>query len=288
MAQPLIGTALNHYRITAILGSGGMGEVYAADDTKLGRAVAIKLLPPAVAGQPERRRRFEHEARAIAALNHPNIVTVHSIEQAGEHTFLTMELVRGKLLAEPISQGALSIERLLALAIPLADGVSAAHERGVIHRDLKPANVMVTHDGHVKILDFGVARLTKTASVDGGKDLTTELATGELEVMGTVAYMSPEQAEGRTVDARSDIFSLGVSAYQMWSFELPWPSTDTTGTGALQHDSRDPTPIDEYCPTIQPTIAKTIMQCLAADPNRRPPTAETVVRMLRNVTSDEQ
>jgi serine/threonine protein kinase len=126
LAQRLIGTALNHYRITAILGSGGMGVVYAADDTKLNRQIAIKLLPQALAGEHERRRRFEHEARAVAALNHPNIVTIYSIEQSGEHTFLTMELVRGKLLADLIPPHGVPVERLLALAIPLADGVSAA------------------------------------------------------------------------------------------------------------------------------------------------------------------
>jgi dipeptidyl aminopeptidase/acylaminoacyl peptidase len=272
----LIGTALNHYRITAILGSGGMGEVYAAEDTKLDREVAIKLLPPAVAEQVERRRRFEQEARTIAALNHPNIVTIHSIEQAGEHTFLTMELVRGKVLAELIPPHGLPVERLLAIAIPLADGVSAAHQRGVIHRDLKPANVMVADQDRVKILDFGIARLTALGNSDGGgKALTTQLATSEHAVVGTVAYMSPEQAEGRALDTRSDVFSLGVVLYEMATGLQPFRG-DTAVTVLSSIIKDQPPPITASQPALPGELARIVKRCLAKDPARRYQTAADV------------
>jgi len=183
----VIGTALNHYRIIKALGSGRMGEVYEAEDTKLHRSVAVKVLPAAVAADPEWRQRFEREARAIAALNHSNIVTVHSIEQAGDRLFLTMELVRGRTLSRVISRRGMEVAPFLQFALPLAEALSAAHRQGIIHRDLKPDNIMVGHDGRVKVLDFGLAHLTEVArDAEAVTMLRTQQLTGEGQVLGTV------------------------------------------------------------------------------------------------------
>ena len=221
----MIGTTLQHYRIVGKLGEGGMGEVYAAEDTKLQRRVALKLLPPDMAADPERLQRFQREARAIAALNHPNVVTIYSVEETDGVQFLTMELVEGKTLGELIPEDGLPLEELLRLALPLVDAVAAAHEHGIIHRDLKPANVMLASDGRLKVLDFGLAKLkpeASTASVDDHAPGRRDSLTSAHAIVGTAAYMSPEQAEGRPVDHRSDIFSLGVVLYEMASGRRPF------------------------------------------------------------------
>ena len=189
------GARLGVYEILSPLGSGGMGEVYRARDPKLNRAIAVKVLPEATAADPDRRARFEREAQSIAALSHPNIVTIYSVEEADGVLFLTMEYVEGKPLGDLIVKGGLPLSQILSLAIPLADAVSAAHQKGITHRDLKPANVMVTADGRVKVLDFGLARLMEAASVEMGvTGLPTSPLTGESRIVRTVAYMSP----GRT------------------------------------------------------------------------------------------
>ena len=197
----MIGTTLGHYRIEKLLGSGGMGEVYLADDTRLGRRVALKVLSSELAADPNRRERFEREARAAAALNHPNIVTIHSVEEVEGVPFLTLELIDGKTLGEVIPAEGLPLDRVLTLAIPLADAVGAAHQRGITHRDLKPANVMLTDDGRLKVLDFGLAKLKEEARVSPRLTMPTASLTGEGRIVGTVTYMSPEQAEGKPVDS---------------------------------------------------------------------------------------
>src|SRR5262245_6397909 len=205
------GTHLGTYEILGPLGAGGMGEVYRAKDLRLGRNIAIKVLPADVASSPERLARFEREARTVAGLNHPNIVTLHSVEDADGVRFLTMELVDGHTLSTLVTPGGLPLLRILELAIPLTDALVAAHERGVIHRDLKPGNVMVTREGRVKVLDFGLAKLT--ASDAPGQDATTTAegpTLGAGQVMGTVSYMAPERLRGEPADVRSDIFSLGI------------------------------------------------------------------------------
>ena len=204
------GATLGSYEIVSLLGRGGMGEVYRARDPRLGRDVAIKVLPAAFAADPDRLRRLEREARAAAALNHPNIVTVYSVEQSDGLLFLTMELIEGQSLALAIPKGGLPLDRLLAIAIPLTDAIAAAHAKGITHRDLKPANIMIgaaDHTGRVKVLDFGIARVDEAAA-PYTREQTTAAATLTLEgsVLGTVAYMSPEQAAGTRVDARSDLF----------------------------------------------------------------------------------
>ncbi len=201
----MIGRTLNHYRIVEKLGSGGMGEVFAAEDTKLGRKVALKVLPLEMA-LPERRERFEREAKSVAAFNHPNIVQVFSVEEADGIHFIVMELVRGRTLAEVISRQGMALSKFFEVAIPLADAVAAAHGADITHRDLKPDNVMLGDDGRIKVLDFGLAK-PGPGFVDVGSQVPTEAKTREGAIVGTLAYMSPEQAEGKTVDARSDFFA---------------------------------------------------------------------------------
>src|SRR5262252_1552310 len=208
------GTRLGPYEILSALGAGGMGEVYKARDTRLNRLIALKLLPTTAVADAERRERFDREAQAVAALNHPNIVTIHSVDQADDQFFLTMELVEGHALADAIPPNGLPLDRLLTIAIPVADAVAAAHQKGIIHRDLKPTNIMLgegEHAGRVKVLDFGLAKLADApAAAIGVTTMPTASITGEGLILGTVAYLSPEQAEGKPIDARSDLFSLGV------------------------------------------------------------------------------
>ena len=188
----MIGRTLAHYRISAAIGAGGMGEVYRATDTKLGRDVALKVLPAEMATDPERLERFQREARAVAALNHPHIVTIHSVEEADGIHFLTMEVAEGQSLDRLIPKGGLPLEGFLEIAVPLSDALAAAHDKGIVHRDLKPANVMVGERGRVKVLDFGLAKIRGPQdSLDS--ELSTQAQTREGVVMGTVPYMSPEQ-----------------------------------------------------------------------------------------------
>src|SRR5580704_17888613 len=212
---------LSHYHILAAIGAGGMGEVYRATDTKLGRQVALKVLPAEMARDPQRLMRFRREARAVAALNHPHIVTIFSVEEAEGVHFLTMELVEGQPLDRLIPEGGLPAGRIVDIATALAAALAAAHEKGIVHRDLKPANVMVTGDGRVKVLDFGLAKELHPYNPDGAT-LTAAGTTEMGVVMGTPAYMSPEQVSGRTLDHRTDIFSLGIILYEMASGRRPF------------------------------------------------------------------
>src|SRR5215510_4541967 len=214
----MIGTQLAHYSITSHLGSGGMGEVYEAMDSKLGRRVAIKLLPESFARDTERAARLEREARVLAALNHPNIAAVHGLEEAEHRQFLVMELVEGETLAERIRRGPLPIDEALTICLQLCEALEAAHEKGVIHRDLKPANVKITPAGTVKALDFGLAKtLDRGPSNTMFSNSPTMSLAGTVAgvILGTAAYMSPEQAKGAEADQRSDIFSFGCVLYEM-------------------------------------------------------------------------
>ena len=275
------GTRLGPFEIVAPLGTGGMGEVYRARDSKLKRDVAIKILPQQTASDPERRARFEREAQSIAALNHPNIVTIHSVEEADGRLFLTMELVDGEPLDGVIAKGGLPLARILALAVPLADAVSAAHQKGITHRDLKPANVMVTADGRVKVLDFGLAKLVESSPVGAGvSTLPTRVLTGEGRIVGTVAYMSPEQAEGRPVDHRSDIFSLGVMLYELSTGERPF--TGDTSVSLLSSIIRDtPRSATDLKPALPRELSRIIRQCLVKDPEYRYQNTKDIRNELR-------
>jgi serine/threonine-protein kinase len=286
----LIGRGLGHYRITAAIGAGGMGEVYRATDTKLGRDVAIKMLPAAVAQDPERLARFEREARSLASLNHPNIVTIFSVEEADGSRFLAMELVEGETLDTLIAAGGLPLPRFFEIAVPLADALSAAHERGIVHRDLKPGNVMVTREGRVKVLDFGLAKLE---AADSRPDLTSTPTqsradlTSEGQVFGTVAYMSPEQTRGGKVDARSDVFSLGVVLYQMVTGERPFQGA--SAVDMISSILRDTPPsVTDRRGNLPTHLARILRRCLEKDPRDRYQTSRDVhneLRDLRNETS---
>ncbi len=214
----MIGKSLGHYRILRRLGAGGMGEVYGAEDTRLKREVALKLLPSEMAGDPVRRKRFQREAEAVAALDHPNIVAIYSVEAVGSVHFFTMKFVDGTTLHELIPQGGLSLAEFLDIAIQLVDALRAAHGKGITHRDLKPGNIMVGKSGRVRLLDFGLAKLRQRGTEHGSPDETrtlTESLTQEGTVIGTIPYMSPEQVKGLRVSPRSDIFSLGSILYEM-------------------------------------------------------------------------
>src|SRR6266566_6520639 len=213
------GTRLGPYQILMPVGAGGMGEVYRARDTKLGRDVALKVLPPVFAADPERLARFRREAQVLASLNHPGIAAIYGLEESDGVLALVMELVEGPTLAERIAQGPVPLEEALPIARQIAEALEYAHERGVVHRDLKPANVKLTADGQAKVLDFGLAKALSNdpASGDNPADspTLTMRATQAGIIMGTAAYMSPEQARGKTVDKRADIWAFGVVLYEM-------------------------------------------------------------------------
>src|SRR5579862_9373197 len=203
------GTKLGPYEIVSPLGAGGMGEVYRARDTRLGRDVAIKVLPEALANDADRLRRFEQEARTVAALNHPNILGIHDIGNYSGSPYLVSEFLEGKTLREKLKDGPLPLRRASEYALGIAHGLAAAHEKGIIHRDLKPENIFITNDNRVKILDFGLAKLADSKSLNE-VNVTVTSATVPGIVLGTVGYMSPEQVRGEPTDARSDIFSFGA------------------------------------------------------------------------------
>jgi eukaryotic-like serine/threonine-protein kinase len=259
----MIGRRVAHYQILERLGAGGMGEIFLAEDTRLRRRVAIKLLPPELVN-PERLERLVREAKTVAALSHPNIVTLYSIEEADELHFLTMELVDGQTLGDLIPAKGMALDRLLDIAVPLAEALSAAHERGVTHRDLKPGNVMVTREGRVKVLDFGLAKLR--AGVDDSRieGLPTEALTREGLIMGTLPYMSPEQVEGRRIDPRTDIFSAGVVLYEMATGERPFAGQSSAAliTAILRDQPPPPTSRNQGLP---PEIDRIVARCLEKD-----------------------
>ncbi len=276
----MIGETLAHYKILEKIGEGGMGEVYVAEDTKLKRQVALKLLPQNLAEDKERLQRFQREAEAIAALNHPNIVTIFSVEEDKGHHFLTMELVKGADLGDQIPAQGMSLEQIFDVAIPAAEALAAAHEQGIVHRDLKPANLMVTPEGRVKILDFGLAKLAGGFVSDGSTtQMATDSITQEGRILGTVAYMSPEQAEGKPIDHRSDIFSLGVVLYQMATGEPPFKGdTNLSTLSSILKDSPDS--VTDLRTNLPRHLGRIITHCLEKDPKRRYQSAQDVVNEL--------
>ena len=282
------GETLGHYRILETLGKGGMGEVYAAEDAKLHRKVALKVLPGVFATDPDRRRRFEREAQTIAALNHPGIVTIYSVEVDGPVPFLTMELVDGRPLRDVIEKGGMGLDALLPAAIAMTDAVAAAHQRGIVHRDLKPANVMVCADGRVKVLDFGLAKIHDAEAAAAGEaptHLPSNGLTGEGRIVGTVAYMSPEQAEGKSVDQRSDIFSLGVMLYEMATGERPFKGD--TGVSVISAIIKDtPASVTDSRPELPLQLARIVKRCLIKDPQRRYQSARDLHTDLEDLKQD--
>jgi len=275
-----IGQTLNHYRVLDRLGRGGMGEVFLAEDMKLGRKVALKILQHDVARDPDRRRRFEGEARAIAALHHPNIVTIYSVEEAPSRgpgqaglPFITMELVDGSPLAAIIPAGGLPRERLLRLGAAIADAVSAAHQHGIVHRDLKPANVMVTRDDGIKVLDFGLAKLRDRDDTAATSDAAAASSlSGDSIVWGTVSYMSPEQAQGKAADERSDVFSLGIMLYEMATSERPFKGSSSASVlTSILNDT--PASVTGLNPALPERFSRIVARALEKEPERRYQTA---------------
>ena len=272
----MIGQTLGHYRIDSKLGEGGMGVVYRAFDTHLERAVAIKVLRSDAIASPDRKRRFVQEAKSASALNHPGIVHIYDIDSAnlpdGPTDFIAMEFVPGKTLDQYIGIGGLSLKDALKYGIQIADALARAHAAGIVHRDLKPANIIVGDDGRVKLLDFGLAKLTEV--IDGDPEGATATAarenpqTEEGAILGTVAYMSPEQAEGRKVDRRSDIFSFGSVLYEMVTGRRAFEGTNKISTlGAILHT--EPTAASGISAGVPTELDKIIARCLRKDPERR-------------------
>jgi Tol biopolymer transport system component len=262
----MTGQTIAHYQVLDKLGEGGMGVVYKARDTHLDRFVALKVLPLERVADPERKRRFVQEAKAASALNHPNIITIHDIDRAGGIDFIAMEFVPGKTVDELTPRKGMRLGEALRIAVQMADALAAAHAAGIVHRDLKPGNVMVTEDGRVKVLDFGLAKLTETAAP--GEDEPTRTlrpATEEGTILGTVAYMSPEQAQGKPVDARSDIFSFGSLLYEMVTGRRAFHG-DTKISTLAAIINREPAPLAADTPR---DLEKIITRCLRKDPERR-------------------
>lgn len=283
----MLGKTISHYQITSQLGEGGMGVVYEAEDTNLGRRVALKFLTPAMAGDENLLQRFQREARAASALNHPNICTIHGIEQHENDHFIVMELLDGEPLAERIRRGPLDIDSLLTLGVQIVDALESAHSKGIVHRDLKPANMFVTSRGQAKILDFGLAKIDRQKP-DASSNIPTAIAdelTSAGATMGTIAYMSPEQARGEITDARTDLFSVGTVLYQMATGVLPFQGD----TSAVVFDSilnRDPTPVTQVNPSLPPELGRIIGQALEKDRDLRYQSATDLKTALKRLKRD--
>jgi len=275
------GTKFGPYEIQSPLGAGGMGEVYRATDTKLGRDVALKVLPGEMAQDPERLARFRREAKALAQLDHPNIVTIYSVEECDGIHFLTMQLVEGLPLDRVIPQGGLPFEQIVEIASALGDALAAAHDKGIVHRDLKPANVMVSNEGRVKVLDFGLAK-DVGASDPADATLTSDHRTQAGMVMGTPAYMSPEQTSGRPLDHRTDIFSLGVLLHEMATGRRPFDGSSSAElVSAILRDN--PPPVTDARPDLPSDLARIVRRCLEKDPRHRLQTARDVSNEFRDL-----
>jgi serine/threonine protein kinase len=263
------GTRLGAYDVVAAIGKGGMGEVFRANDSKLRRDVALKVLPELFASDPQRLSRFEREAEVLASLNHPNIAAIHGLEEAHGIQALVLELVEGPTLAERIADGPLAVDEALPIASQIVDALEAAHEHGVIHRDLKPANIKIREDGTVKVLDFGLAKvLTESTATDRSTPLTRSLAATQAGVtLGTAAYMAPEQAKGRPVDKRADIWAFGCVLYEMLTARAPFLAESIWETIAKTLDAE---PDWQALPAnTPPPLTRLLRRCLQKDPRER-------------------
>ena len=279
-----VGTKLGPYRIEAPIGAGGMGEVYRAKDTRLDRTVAVKVLPNELSSKPGLRQRFEHEARAIASLNHPHICALHDVGQQDGVDFLVMEYLEGETLAARLSHGALKTEQLLRYAIQIADALDKAHRQGFVHRDLKPSNIMLTRAG-VKLLDFGLATIARDGKGPGGvisgtdATLTVQPLTGEGLIVGTLPYMAPEQLEGKETDARTDIFAFGAILYEMATGKRAFEGKSQASLIAAILGS-EPKPLRTLQPLAPLALERVVQTCLAKDPEERWQNTRDIMRQL--------
>ena len=276
------GTRLGRYELLTALGQGGMGEVYRAKDERLGREVAIKILPSSFSADPDRLRRFEQEARSTGALNHPNVIVVHDTGQHDGAPFVVYELLEGTTLRALLAEGGLSVSRTIRLGTGIAAGLAAAHDRGIVHRDIKPENLFITREGHVKILDFGIASVAP--STVPAADGVTEPATDPGMIVGTVGYMSPEQARGIRVDYRSDIFSLGVVLFEMLSGQPPFSRASTIETlNAIitRGSARLPPGAGDSAPALE----RIVRHCLEKSPDLRFQSARDIAFALEGIST---
>ncbi len=270
----MIGTSLSHYRVTARIGAGGMGEVYRAEDTNLGREVAIKVLPSEVAQDPERLARFEREAHLLASLNHPHIAAIHGLEEAGGQRFLVLELIEGEDLAERLSRGAVPVDETLEIAGQVAEALEEAHAKGVVHRDLKPANVKLTPEGNVKVLDFGLAKAYAgdEPTLGRGSDVSqsptlAHSGTQAGVILGTAAYMSPEQARGRALDQRTDIWAFGCLVTELLTGKRTFGGDSVTDV--LASVVKDETDFDALPSDTPWRLRELLGRCLVKNPHDR-------------------
>jgi serine/threonine protein kinase len=280
----MIGHTIKHYEIEAPLGKGGMGVVYRARDTRLGRHVALKVLPPEFTRDDERKARFLQEARAAGAVNHPAIAQVYDVDEGPQGLFIAMELVEGRTVKALIQAGELDVLGALEIAHQMASGLQKAHDAGIVHRDIKPENVMVTPDGHAKILDFGLAKLVESGAhaADGVSLMETMAQTQTGFVLGTLRYMSPEQARGHALDHRSDIFSLGVVLYEMVTGQLPF--TGNTPLDTLHAIAFEETrPVTALRPNLSPSLQRIVTRCLRKLPQDRYTDAKALAADIKAV-----
>jgi serine/threonine protein kinase len=271
------GTQLGPYEIVAPLGAGGMGEVYRARDIRLDRSVAVKVLPAEFASNPERRARFEREAKTISSLSHPHICTLYDVCD----NYIVMELLEGETLEQRLQTGSLTIEQVVRIGIDVADALDKAHRYGIVHRDLKPGNVMLTRSG-AKLLDFGLAKSTEPIVQHADGRTMTRALTAEGTIVGTFHYMPPEQVEGREADARSDIFAFGAMLYEMLTGRRAFAG-DTGASVIAAILASEPPPISEQRPTTPPALDRLVRTCLAKDPDERWQTAHDVMLQMRGI-----